>query len=324
MQMRHSSAAYRDLGRLLRETRKKSGLSSERLAKKMGWPLTTISRMENGGRVSSTTDVIQFAVSCGLKAGAELDRLIEFTRMAELDRGYYLSDARIGGSLQSLILYESSAESSTIYEPQVIHGLLQTPAYARALIAALNANISEDRVSAAILTRMQRRRILSVPDSARFTFYFHENALRLQVGTDKIMHEQLLHIVLTAALDRVTVRIVPSSTGERCAFGGPFQLMEFDRHRPIVYLDNFRVGGLILDDSDHVCSYGELVPTLDDLALDEGQSREFVASLADEFDRGSQRSGAVGLAQEQLQRRRGNELRGGLLAQEQPQRRLGV
>lgn len=322
MQMRHSSAAYRDLGRLLRETRKKSGLSSERLAKKMGWPLTTISRMENGGRVSSTTDVIQFAVSCGLKAGAELDRLVEFTRVAELDRGYYLSDARIGGSLQSLILYESSAESSTIYEPQVIHGLLQTPAYIRAHITALNPDIADETLQGAIRTRSERRRILSLPDAGRFTFFVHEAALRLRVGTDQIMHEQLLNVVLTAALDNVTVRIVPSSVGEQAAFGG-FHLMDFTRHRPVVYLDQ-RCAGLVLDDSDYVNSYRELVPMLDDLALNKGQSREFAANLADEYDRGSQRRGADGLAQEQLQQRRGIELRGGGVAQKQLQRRLGV
>ncbi|WP_460393380.1 DUF5753 domain-containing protein [Actinophytocola sediminis] len=239
-----------------------------------------------------------------------MDRLIEFTKVAELNQGYYLSDERIGGSLQSLIFYESSAERSIIYEPQVIHGLMQTPDYARTLIFTGNQGFTDEVLEGAVHTRMERRRILSLPNAARFTFYLHETALRLRVGADETMHEQLLHIVLTAALDNVSLRIVPSAAGERSVVSGAFHLMEFDGHRPVVYLDHLGGSGLILDDSSHVRSYRELTPTLDDIALDEGQSRKFAADLADEYDRGSQRGVADNLAQEQLQRRIGIELRG--------------
>jgi hypothetical protein len=278
--------------------------------------------MENGRRTSSTTDVIQYLVMCGMTARA-VQPLVEFTRLAERKQGYYLSDGRISGSLQSLIFHESSAERVIGCEPQVIPGLLQTLDYARTLIAAVDTDIADDWVAGVVRTRMERRRILHVANPARFTFYIHEQALRLRVGTDRTMHEQLLHLVLTAALGNVTMRVVPSAAGERSAFGGAFQLMEFPDHRPTVSVDTLRFGGLILDDSDYVNSYQELVFMLDDVALDEGQSREFAADLADGYDRGSQRGGTDVVAQEQLQRRVGNELRGGGMAQEQPQRRRG-
>jgi hypothetical protein len=57
-------------------------------------------------------------------------------------------------------------------------------------------------------------------------------------------------------------------------------------------------------------SYRELIPMLADVALDEGQSREFAAELADEYDRGSQQGVTDLLAHEQPQRRVGNKLRG--------------
>jgi transcriptional regulator with XRE-family HTH domain len=316
---RYGSAAYRELGSMLRRVRAKAGLTATELARMLGWPLTTISRIENGRRTSTTTDVIQYAVMCGVRL-PDLKPIVEFTRLAERKQGYYLSDERIGGSLQSLIFHESSAEHSIIYEPHLIHGLLQTPDYARARILSFNPDIAEETVAGGVRTRMERRQILYLPNPARFTFYIHENALRLRVGTDEVMHEQLLHLVLTAALDNVTVRIVPSAAGE---FGGAFRLMEFQEHRSIVYLDDLRFGGLILEDPDHVNSYYECVPMLDDLALDEGESREFAADLADEHDRGSQRGVPDVLAQEQLQQRRGNELRGGGVAEEQLQQRRG-
>ena len=307
---------------MLRRVREKSGLSGDALARMLGWSPSVVSRMEIGKRPSTTTDVIQYAVMCGARQEV-VQPIVEFTRMAEHQEGYYLSDKRIDGSLQSLIFHESSATHSIIYEPQVIHGLLQTPEYARALVTAVMSDIDEERVAAAVRTRMERRRILSLPEPARFTFFIHEHALRLRVGSDQIMHEQLLHLVFTA-MDHVSLRVVPSTVGERSAVGGAFHLMEFQDHRPMVYLDNLGGGGLIIDDPGHLRGYHALVPMLANVALDEGQSREFAAGLADEYDRGSQRVVADVLAEEQLQRRVGIELRGGVLAEEQLQRRRGI
>ena len=308
---------------MLRRVREKAGITGDELSRRLGWSPTTVSRMENGRRPSTTTDVIQYTVMCGAQL-SEVQPIVEFTRVAEKQEGYYLSDKRIDGSLQSLIFHESSAEHSIIYEPQVIHGLLQTPDYARALVTAVKPDIDEDRVAGAVRTRMERRRILSLPKPARFTFYVHEHALQLRIGSDEIMHEQLLHLVLTAAMDNVTLRVVPSAAGERSALGGAFRFMEFQEHRPTVYLDNLGGGGLIIDDPGYIRGYRELVPMLADVALNEGQSREFAATLADAYDRGSQQGAADVLAEEQFQRRRGVGLRGGGLAEEQLQRRVGI
>jgi transcriptional regulator with XRE-family HTH domain len=308
---RYVSAAHRELGRMLRQVREEAGLTATEVARMLGWPLTTISRIENGRRTTSTTDVIQYLAMCGLRM-CELDPFVEFTRVAERKQGYYLSDERIGGSLQSLIFHESLAEHSIIYEPHLIHGLLQTPDYARARIVAVEPDIAEETVAGGVRTRMERRQVLYSPHPSRFTFYIHEQALRLRVGTDEVMYEQLLHLVLTAALDNVTVRIVPSAGG---SFGDAFRLMEFREFRPIVYLDGLRFGGLILEDPEYVNSYYEIMPVLDDVALDEGQSRKYAADLADEYDRGSQRGVPDLLAQEQLQQWRGNRLRGGGVAE---------
>jgi transcriptional regulator with XRE-family HTH domain len=307
---RYASAVYRELGEMLCQVRLRVGMTETELARRLGWSLTTISRMENGWRTSTTTDVIQYVAMCGLK-WREVRLYVEFTRMAERKQGYYLSDERIDGSLQSLIFHESSAAHSIIYEPLVIHGLLQTPEYARAHITAVDTDTTENWVAGVVRTRIERQQILYLPNPARFTFYIPEQALRLQVGTDEVMQEQLLHLVLTAGLENVTVRIVPSTTGAV----GAFRLMEFREHRPIVYLDALRFGGLILEDPSYVNIYREHVAMLAEVALDEGQSRERVAELADAYDRGSQRGV---LEEEQLQPRVGNRLRGGGVAEPTP------
>src|SRR5262245_3678171 len=195
-----ASAAYRELGDMLRRVRENAGLSSTELARKTDWHISKLSRIEHGWRPSSTIDVIIFVVCCGLSMTAAKP-YIEMVKRAERKQGFYLSDGRIGGSLQTLIFHEASADKSIIYEPHLIPGLLQTPEYARARILTINPTIDEERLAAAIRTRIDRRQILYLSNPARFTFYVHEQALKLQVGTDAVMHEQLLHLVLTAALD---------------------------------------------------------------------------------------------------------------------------
>ena len=113
-----------------------------------------------------------------------------------------------------------------------------------------------------------------------FTFFVHEQALRLQVGSTAVMHEQLLHLVLMAGLPNVTLRVLPASAAERSMFGGPFRLFEYRDHHPLVYLDG-PLSGLFLDDPGYVDDYRQLLPALASVALDEGQSRSFAAELAD-------------------------------------------
>jgi len=67
MGVRHTSAAYRELGGMLRRVREKSGLSGDALARMLGWSPSVVSRMEIGRRPSTTTDVIQYLVMCGAR-----------------------------------------------------------------------------------------------------------------------------------------------------------------------------------------------------------------------------------------------------------------
>jgi hypothetical protein len=107
----------------------------------------------------------------------------------------------------------------------------------------------------------------------------HEQALHCPIGTRAIMHEQLLKLVLMAALPHISVRVLPTLAGERALIGGPFQLFEYREHQPLVYLDH-ACSGAFLEDQ-------EFLPGLRSIALDEAKSRAFIAELADALDQRS-------------------------------------
>lgn len=298
MGVNNASACYRELGAELVRLRKAAGMTGDDIARRAAWSRSKVWRIEAGYADFSVPDVIHYVVLCGLTL-PQAAGIVELARLAERKAGYWLSDTRVGNTLGSLIFHESGARRSISYEPLLVPGLLQTPGYANVQIAR-EPGLVTGEVDAMIRTRMERQRILRWERPARFTFFVHEQALRLQVGNPAIMHEQLLQLVFTTALDHVAVRIVPSATGERSAFGGPFRLLEYDKHRPLVYLDHHCAGGLFLEDRQYIEDYYQLLPELMAVSLDEEESRSFAADLADEYDRGSQPDAAHRMEEKQF------------------------
>ncbi|HEX2132003.1 MAG TPA: DUF5753 domain-containing protein, partial [Actinophytocola sp.] len=235
--------------------------------------------------------------------GAATRDLLAMCPQDDDHQGYFLSREGdwLPSSLNALIFHESMATGLVLYEPMVVNGLLQTGDYARSLMTREQKWTSEE-IESAIRVRNERKQILNRPAPARFTFFMHEQALRNMVCSSKVMHDQLLFLVLVAALHNVTLRVVPCERVEQGALGGPFQMMTFHQHRPLVYLDQLETG-LFLEEEEFVAPYRDRqVALLADLAWDAGQSREFVASLATEFDRGSRtrHGGIYQLEEEQL------------------------
>ncbi len=285
MGVRNATACYRELGAELVRIRKAARIPGEVVARRTGWSRTKVARIEHGLMDASVTDVVHYIVVCGARLPDEAD-VMELARLAERKQGYWLSGAPGAESLRSLIFHEAAADCLIDYEPLVVPGLLQTPKYSRQQMA-YEPGIADAAVDAAVRTRMERQRILRGAEPRRFTFFVHEQALRLQVGDPALMVEQLLHLVLVAALDHVMVRVVPSSAGARSVFGGPFKLLEHAKHHALTYLD-LPNSGLFLE-GRQVDDYRKLVPDLSRIALDGAESRRFIAALADEHDRSHQR-----------------------------------
>lgn len=115
------------------------------------------------------------------------------------------------------------------------------------------------------------------------------------------MHDQLLKLVLMAALPHVSLRVLPALAGERGVFGGSFELFEYRDHQPLVYF-SAAWNGVFLEDQDFVADYRRLLPAMASVALDKGESRAFIAKLADALDQRSHRRdvGIYELEEEQL------------------------
>jgi transcriptional regulator with XRE-family HTH domain len=282
-----TTARARELGDELRQYREELGIPSNVLAERLGWSPSKISRFEKGKAPVSGIDIVRYAAHCGLSYGS-IDALLAMIQEPAAP-GYWLSNR-----LSALVFYESTASFSVSYDPLVVPGLLQTEEYATALISGegLTPTVIEYRVAA----RMERQRVLQ---RRRFVFYIHEQALRLPVGDDQVMNEQVLKLALLAGQPQITIRVVPSALGARSVFEGEFVLLRYSDHDPLVYLGGV---GLFLEHRDQMTRYEEKLTRLSEVALGRGESREMLAALASEFDRPEDSLDAPDhLAKEQLQ-----------------------
>jgi transcriptional regulator with XRE-family HTH domain len=121
---------------------------------------------------------------------------------------------------------EGTARCIETYHPELVHGLLQTPAYARAVISdeRLDPAVVEKRVA----FRLQRQRtVLERRPAPTVTVTLGAGALALFVGSPEIMQEQVAHLLRVARGGTVSIRVVPWEAGAY-PMRGAFTVLDFD------------------------------------------------------------------------------------------------
>lgn len=286
----NATACYRELGAELRKHREAVGLTGDDICRATGWHRSKVCRMEKGQVGISVVDAIHYLGACKIFA-ADAKGILRLCAEAEREVGYWLSrrvSDCLEDSLGSLVYHESTANRRTSHDPMVIPGLLQTRSYARMWIER-TPGWSREEIDAGVRVREERQKVLHRSRPGHFVFYIHERALRLRVGSTKIMHEQLLKLLFMAALPQVTVRVLPMAAEMMAVFGNPFSLFEYPEHNPLIYLDQ-KSSGLFLEDQDYVADYRQVLPRIASVALPEMESRMLIADLANALDKANHKS----------------------------------
>lgn len=237
--------------------------------------------MENGARGVSEVDAAIYLTFCGVRK-EELEELLDLARWDENETWLQEHGERLPDELRTLVYHETTATTMASYQPYNVPGLLQTSDYARALFE-FGQFVPTARIPAAVKVRMERQSVLRKPDPPQGLFYLHETGLRAEIGNAQIMHEQLLQLVFLTARPEIDIRVVPASAGPHSVWG-PFTLMGYENHGPVVYVESLTTS-LFLEKPRDLQTYKEVLNRLDYAALDAGQSREWLATLASEFDK---------------------------------------
>ncbi|MFF4254144.1 Scr1 family TA system antitoxin-like transcriptional regulator [Streptomyces sp. NPDC001663] len=226
-----SSSPRALLGAELRHAREKKGLSQEALGSQVFVSGTFIGQLEAGTRR------LQPDMAPMLDRALGTDGFFERNCAAANKSKYHEDFAEAA---------EAEAQATTIreYAPLLIPGLLQTPAYARAVNRAYDPTALEETIDEWVEGRRERTRLLDHPTKPLLWMVLDEAALCRETGGRAVMAEALRHIAGLARRSRVIVQVLPLSAGAHAAMEGALKLMEFEEAPPLVYFEGVGTGRL--------------------------------------------------------------------------------
>ncbi len=275
----------RRLARELTRLREEKRMTIREAATALEWDPSKLSRVEGMQRGIIVRDVRRLLNLYGVQDEARREALFELARQAK-QRGWWQAYADVmPGEYANLIGLESEASEIRTYQPELIHGLLQTEEYARAVIRSYWPGKTAEEVDRRVEIRMTRQRVLDRDDPPRVRVVLNEGAVRRVVGGRDVMREQLRKLAAERARSNVMVQILPFSAGEHPAMAsGPFVLLDFPEAADpgVVTIENL-TSSLSLDTPDDLRRYAEAFDFLQAAALGPRESRDMLVALAEQI-----------------------------------------
>ncbi|MFI7345041.1 Scr1 family TA system antitoxin-like transcriptional regulator [Streptomyces sp. NPDC049936] len=219
------------LGAELRHAREKAGLSQEELGGRLFVSGSFIGQLEAGTRrmqreyagllddALGTEDF--FRRNCAASAKSKYPE--HFAEAAEA---------------------EAAATEIREYAPLLVPGLLQTPAYTRAVCRAYQPTAPDEVIESLVSARMERTRLLDDPTEPVLWVVLDEAALRRVTGGREVMAGVLAHIVGLVRRNRIIVQVLPFQAGAHAALEGAIKLMRFEDAPPLAYFEGVGTGRL--------------------------------------------------------------------------------
>lgn len=194
--------------------RRAAGLTQEQLAQLMGYVVKTIQHAEQGLR----TPTLEYAerVDAALGLDGVMRTLAELCRADPSPFGSFLEHERRATQIRSYVMY-------------AVHGLLQTPDYAREvmLATALDEDLDEG-----MKVRLERQEVLSRPNPPRLHIVLDESILWRPVGGSEVHAEQLSKLLDLPP--NIVIQVLPLLAGEHAGMNGELTILDLEDEGPAV------------------------------------------------------------------------------------------
>ena len=272
----------RRLGMELRVLREAAGLNSQQAADELGCSQSKISRVETGKSPVSVRDVRDLLGLYAVTDEEQRERLLGLARDSR-QRGWW---AEFGSWLPSGFDTYAGMEAATAsvraYQAQLVHGLLQTEDYARALLRALRVEDTRESVEKLVEFRMARQAQLTRAENPlRLWVIFEEEVLKRPVGGPAVMQAQLQRILEAAEEPTITIQVLPTARGAHAGLDGSFSVFEFpDPGDPDVAYVGGPIGTVFVEKIEDVRRFATRFDHLRAAALDIGESADLIATTA--------------------------------------------
>ena len=225
------------LGAYLRRLREAKRISLYQAGEVIRASHSKVSRIETGRVGVKDRDIADLLTFYGVTAQDERQALRDLAVQASSAAWWHDYADVLPGWFDVYLGLEEAASEISGYEVQFVPGLLQTEAYARAVIMLGYSHPKE--ISRRVKLRMARQAVLSRPGRPELHLVIDEAALRRPIGGPAAMRGQIRHLIQMSQQPNVTLQVIPFQAGGHAGAGGPFSLLRFaDTDLPdIVYLE---------------------------------------------------------------------------------------
>ncbi|SHI25900.1 helix-turn-helix domain-containing protein [Streptomyces sp. 3214.6] len=209
----------------LRRLREAAGLTQRQLGDILNYTGSLVGQVETARKVP--TPEFSERVDAALGTGGLFSRLVELVLRSQLPAWF-----------QQVAELQARAVEICSFETHMILGLLQTAAYARAVLGALDRRNLDDRTA----VRMARQRIFEKKEPPVFWAVLSEAALHQEIGGRDVMRGQLTHLLTFEDDPRVNIQILPFTSGAHAGLQGSFDIYRFVGDPTIVYTEGYGSG----------------------------------------------------------------------------------
>ncbi|MDI6100150.1 helix-turn-helix transcriptional regulator [Actinoplanes sp. NEAU-A12] len=269
----------------LRAARERTGLSQSEVAKKLGWSLSKVQRIELGEVTISPTDLRVVLVDIYQISDEErIAALVEDARVSRRERYWTAPEHRdhLPSGLLQLLQFELAARAIREYQPTLIPGTFQTAAFADATLASAELNLSEERRTVRREVRMARReRVIDRAGAPDYYLLLDEAALLRVVGDMAIAADQFDDLAEVSLRPNVHVHVLPMDQGALIGTFGAFMVLHLgaDPDDAVLYRESY-IRDELVEDVPEVVYHHEVFERYWLQSLDEEASRALILSRA--------------------------------------------
>ncbi|MDT0548339.1 helix-turn-helix domain-containing protein [Streptomyces lonegramiae] len=189
------------------------------------------------GRIETAESMIPEGLSEKLDAAFGTDG--HFTRLYELARHEVHPD-----KYRRYLNFEARAEVVQEWSESLVPGLLQTEAYARALLRAGASAATEEEIEQRVAARMSRHQRLLGGKPLHVWAICDESVIWRQIGGPEVMSEQLAKLSALVDTPNSKIQILPFRHGAHRLSGGALTLLSVPGSYTVAYEEGIDVGHL--------------------------------------------------------------------------------
>lgn len=268
------------LGSQLRRLREARGITREAAGYSIRASESKISRMELGRVSFKTRDVEDLLTLYGISDDAERNSLLSLAREANVAGWWHSYSDVLPSWFPTYVGLEGAASLIRVYEVQFVHGLLQTEAYARAVVERGMKGASRSDIEKRVALRLERQKYLVSENAPEFHIVLDEAALRRPYGDREVMRGQLQHLIEVSEHPNVRLQVMPFSFGGHSGESGAFTILSFPESdlSDVVYLEQL-TSALYLDKHEDVAQYEKALKELQQDSPGPDESRDLLRGL---------------------------------------------